>query len=230
MTAVLRAHALHKRFGDTVALAGADLTVAPGEFVALVGPSGAGKTTLLRCLTRLAEPDSGEIFLDERPIHALHGRKLAAARMQIGVVFQQFNLIRRLSAVENVLAGRLGSTPVWRVVLRQFREEDARRAAGTLAAVGLSSQMHQRADTLSGGQQQRVAIARALVQESRIILADEPVASLDPDSAESVLTLLRELTRSRGLAVLCTLHQPQLAERFADRVVTMKTGGIVAVN
>ena len=230
MTTVLRANGLHKQFGETPALAGADIAVAAGEFVALLGPSGAGKTTLFRCLTRLEEPDSGKIFLGEWPIHGLHGRALALARRQIGVVFQQFNLVRRLTALENVLAGRLGVTPLWRVALRRFSNSDNAQAAVALGAVGLAAQMHQRADTLSGGQQQRVAIARALVQESRVILADEPVASLDPASAESVLALLKELTRSHGIAVLCTLHQPHLANRFADRVVAMNAGRIVAAH
>lgn len=159
----------------------------------------------------------------------MRGRALTSARKQIGVVFQQFNLVRRLTALENVLAGRLGATPLWRVALRRFSAADISRAVSTLDAVGLASQIHQRADTLSGGQQQRVAIARALVQESRVILADEPVASLDPDTAASVLALLKSLTQERGIAVLCTLHQPHLAERFADRIVAMNAGRIGGV-
>jgi len=143
-------------------------------------------------------------------------------------VFQQFNLVRRLSALENVLAGRLATTPFWRVALRAFTRSDVTRAADALAAVGLADHLHQRADTLSGGQQQRVAIARALAQDSRVLLADEPVASLDPETAVAILTLMRDISRARRMAFLCTLHQPALAERFADRVVTMETGRLAA--
>ena len=195
-----------------------------GKCLVVVGPSGSGKTTLFRCLTRLTEPDAGEIYLGGLPMRDLRGGALAKARRDIGVVFQQFNLIRRRSALANVLAGRLGTAPLWRVASGHFAREDIARAENALDAVGLGAQGWQRADTLSGGEQQRVAIARALAQESRVILADEPVASLDPDTAVSVLTLLQSLARSRKLAVLCTLHQPQLAERFADRMVTMQGG------
>ena len=190
----------------------------------MLGPSGAGKTTLFRCPARLTEPDTGDIEVMGEPLLALNGRALAAARRRIGIVFQQFNLIRRLSALDNVLAGRFADAPLWRVMLADFDPAETQHAADALAAVGLQDQMHQRADTLSGGQQQRVAIARALAQESRILLADEPVASLDPDTALAILELLRSLTRSARIAVLCTLHQPQLAEMFADRMLVMDAG------
>ncbi|MCB1521132.1 MAG: phosphonate ABC transporter ATP-binding protein [Hyphomicrobiaceae bacterium] len=215
---------LSKRYGTVQALVDAKIEVAAGEFVAVLGPSGSGKSTLFRCLTRLTEPDAGEIHLAGRPFHHLRGRKLAAARRDIGVVFQQFNLIRRRSALENVLSGRLGPTPLWRVAAGRFAPRDIARGRDALAAVGLADQFHQRADTLSGGQQQRVAIARAIAQESRILLADEPVASLDPATANSVLELIHGLTRSAGLGVVCTLHQPELAMRYADRVLTMDAG------
>jgi phosphonate transport system ATP-binding protein len=224
LTPVLVATGLTKRYGQRLALSGAAVSVAPGEFVAVVGASGAGKTTLFRCLTRLVEPDAGAIFLDGQPFHGLTGSKLAQARRRIGVVFQQFNLVRRLSALENVLAGRLATTPLWRVALRCFESEDVRKAVEALDAVGLADQRHQRADTLSGGQQQRVAIARAIVQESHVLLADEPVASLDPDTAVSTLTLMQRLAKARGIGILCTLHQPALAERFGDHVLIMDGG------
>lgn len=227
MSATLRAERISKRLGDATVLDGASLSLASGELVAVLGPSGAGKTTLFRCLTRLVEPDSGEIFICGKPLHALRGRALAAARRDVGVVFQQFNLIRRRTALDNVLAGRLGTAPLWRVAANSFSPCDRRRAEAALASVGLSAHARQRADSLSGGQQQRVAIARALAQESRIILADEPVASLDPETAISVLSLLRSLARDKGLGVICTLHQPQLAERFADRVLQMRAGRLV---
>lgn len=221
---VLVARGLCKRYGDRGVLHDATLSVSAGELVAVLGPSGSGKTTLFRCLTRLAEPDAGSIEIDGTQIGKLRGRALARIRRKIGVVFQQFNLVRRSSALDNVLAGRLADAPLWRVMVGSFTETDTARAAAALASVGLADRLHQRADTLSGGQQQRVAIARALAQESRIILADEPVASLDPETAAAVLGLLRRLAHEQGIAVLCTLHQPHLAERFADRILQMEAG------
>lgn len=226
MTPMLSARGLSKAFAGKTVLDTASFDLAPGELVAVLGPSGSGKTTLFRCLTRLVEPDSGSIQLDGQSMLELKGSALARARRKIGVVFQQFNLIRRLSAVDNVLAGRLAGTPLWRVMVRSFSETDRRLAIDALAAVGLSDHLDQRADTLSGGQQQRVAIARALAQESRVILADEPVASLDPETAEQILELLRHLAKSKGIAVLSTLHQPHLAARFADRTLVMQSGRI----
>jgi phosphonate transport system ATP-binding protein len=220
----LAARSLSKRYGARVALDRASLTLAPGEVVAVLGPSGSGKTTLFRCLTRLTEPDAGEIEIGTTRLDGLRGAALARARRDVGVVFQQFNLVRRLTALENVLAGRLAAAPLWRVALRRFGSADVARAVDALVAVGLADHLHQRADTLSGGQQQRVAIARALAQESHVLLADEPVASLDPETAASVLALLQRISRQRRMAVLCTLHQPELAARFADRVLVMRAG------
>ena len=228
MRPVLAIDRLCKSFGARHALADVSLTLDSGEFVAVLGPSGSGKTTLFRCITRLMEPDSGDIFVDDIALGGLSGAALAAQRRKVGVVFQQFNLIRRLSAIDNVLAARLAVTPLWRVLLRQFTAEDETRAFRALCGVGLADHIDQRADTLSGGQQQRVAIARALAQDSHILLADEPVASLDPETAATVLEILRGLTRRSGLAVLCTLHQPHLAERFADRILVLEKGTLQA--
>ena len=227
MTALLKVSGLSKRFKDIEALADASVEVAEGEFVAVLGPSGSGKSTLFRCITRLTEPDAGEIHICGRRLHGITGRALAEVRRDIGVVFQQFNLIRRRTALENVLAARLGTTPLWRVALNSFSQADELRALNALDAVGLGDQINQRADTLSGGQQQRVALARALAQESRVLLADEPVASLDPETAISVLSLMRSLAQENGLAILCTLHQPHLADRFADRIVQMQNGRLM---
>jgi phosphonate transport system ATP-binding protein len=230
VTPALAVTGLSKRFGDVVALSDAALQVAAGEVVAVLGPSGSGKSTLFRCITRLVEPDAGSIRIDGHAIEQLGPAALRRARGGVGVVFQQFNLIRRRSALANVMTGALPSLPLWRVALGLYPEAEVRRADEALRSVGLSAQRGQRADTLSGGQQQRVAIARALMQRSRVLLADEPVASLDPDSARVVLGLLRDVARSEGLAVLCTLHQPHLAAEFADRVLHMRRGRIVSAS
>lgn len=222
----IRIAGLTKSFGRARVLDEVSLTVEPGKIVALLGPSGAGKTTLFRCLARLAEPDAGEMWIAGHPMHLLRGRRLAEARRDIGFVFQQFNLVRRLSALDNAVAGRLASAPLWRVITRRFSREDRSLSCAALRRVGLSAHVDQRADQLSGGQQQRVAIARALVQRSRVLLADEPVSSLDPENAASVLALMRDIAREQGLAVLCSLHQPDLAQRYADGVIALhiKTG------
>lgn len=228
MTPTLAVSGLSKRFDNVIALSDVTLDVAAGEVVAVLGPSGSGKSTLFRCITRLTEPDAGRIRVDGQAIDALAPATLRRARGDIGVVFQQFNLVRRRSALANVMTARLPSLPLWRVALGRYPQALREQAAEALRAVDLDAQRDQRADTLSGGQQQRVAIARALMQESRVLLADEPVASLDPDAARMVLGLIRALARSRGLAVLCTLHQPHLAAEFADRTLHMRSGRIMS--
>jgi len=219
---------LRKSFGDRLVLDDVSFEVAPGEVVALLGASGAGKTTLFRCLTRLAEADDGQIYFGEQAIRGLGGRRLSSARSEAGLIFQQFNLIRRLSALGNVLAGRLGHIPTWRVLLRRFPRTDRQLALAALDRVGMLPFALQRADSLSGGQQQRVAIARALAQQSKFVLADEPVASLDPESARSVLSILRDIARERMIAVLVSLHQVDLALRYADRVIALRAGRMIA--
>jgi phosphonate transport system ATP-binding protein len=214
---------LGKNYGRRSVLQDFSLEVAAGSFTALLGASGSGKTTLLRCLSRLVAPEAGEMWVAGHPMHALRGRALAAARRDIGFVFQGFNLVRRLSALDNVASGRLSETPLWRILLRQPGAVLRQDALHALARVGLADHAEERADRLSGGQQQRVAIARALLQNSRVLLADEPVASLDPESSLSVLTLMRDIALKEGLTVLCSLHQHDLAHRFADRIVTMPT-------
>jgi phosphonate transport system ATP-binding protein len=179
-------------------------SVRAGEVVALLGPSGAGKTTLFRCLTRLIEADAGEIRLLGRSIKGMRSGELRLVRRNIGLVFQQHNLIRRRSALDNVLAGRLGHVSLWRVMTGRFERADRQRAFAALDRVDLLDFADRRADRLSGGQQQRVAIARVLAQESSVILADEPVASLD--AAVSVLSLLRDIAHEGGITVLCSLH------------------------
>jgi len=220
----IRVVGLTKSFGTSRVLSNLSLSVEPGEVVALLGPSGTGKTTLFRCLARLIEPDAGDMWVAGHPMHRLRGGPLAQARRDIGFVFQQFNLVRRLSALDNAAAGRLAAAPLWRVIVRRLPREDRASAHAALRRVGLAAHIHQRADRLSGGQQQRVAIARALVQCSRVLLADEPVASLDPEAAAGILALLREVARDHGLTVLCSLHQPDLAHRYADRVIALDGG------
>ena len=223
--AAIRIVGLRKRFGDRVVLDNVSFDVAAGEVVAILGASGAGKTTLFRCVTRLAQPDCGQVFLGE---HAIRGRQLSVGRSEVGLIFQQFNLIRRLSALDNVLAGRLGEVPTWRVMLRRFPHRDRQLALAALDRVGMLPYALQRADSLSGGQQQRVAIARALAQQSWLVLADEPVASLDPESAKSVLSILRDIARERMIAVLVSLHQVEFAIQFADRVIGLRAGRMIA--
>ncbi len=224
---MVRVEGLSKSYGQGVrALAGVSFSVEAGELVGVLGPSGAGKTTLFRCLTGLTRPDAGVVEVNGRDICRIAGRELRLARREVALIFQQFNLIRRLSAVENVLAGRLASLPTWRVVLRRFARGDRQLALGCLDQVGLVDRAYARADQLSGGQQQRVAIARALAQEARLILADEPVASLDPESAATVLETLRRVAAT-GVAVVASLHQVHLAVAYADRIVALRSGAIV---
>jgi phosphonate transport system ATP-binding protein len=204
-----------------------DFAVAAGEVVAVVGPSGAGKTTLFRCLTRLVQADAGQLDLFGTDLRQVDGRELREARRDLGLVFQSYNLVRRLTALQNVLVGRLADVPTWRVLLRRFPAADEALAAACLDQVGLLPYAHTRADRLSGGQQQRVAIARVLASRARVVLADEPVASLDPASAAGVLTALRSLATDHGKAVVCSLHQVDLVAGFADRVVGLRDGRVV---
>ena len=224
---VIRVEGVVKGFPHGVqALGGVSFSVRAGELVAVLGPSGAGKTTLFRCLTGLTRPDAGQVFIHGRDICHIAGRELRMARRDVALIFQQFNLIRRLTAVQNVLAGRLASLSTWRVVARRFPRADRQIALACLDRVGLVDRAYARADQLSGGQQQRVAIARALAQEAHLILADEPVASLDPESAATVLETLRAVA-AQGVAVIASLHQVQLAVTYADRIVALRAGRIV---
>ena len=222
-TPVLHVDGLFKAFGEKCAVQDVSFTLREQELVALLGPSGAGKTTLFRCVTGIIRPDSGRVWFDGVDMAAMS----ATGRRRIAIVFQDFNLVRRLTAFENVLGGRLPHVPPWRGILRQFERSDKRKAFECLERVGLLDHAHQRADTLSGGQQQRVAMARALAQEARLIVADEPIASLDPASAAAVMNLLKDIVRNDGVIVICSLHQVAYARTYADRIIGLSHGSLL---
>src|SRR5512139_956391 len=213
--------------GGVKALDNVSFEVEEGEFLAVIGLSGSGKSTLLRCINRLIEPTSGKIFWNDLDITAASGGEIRKVRRQIGMVFQQFNLVKRSSVYTNVLSGRLGYVNTFSSLLHLFSGEDRALALASLEQVGLAEKAHVRADSLSGGQQQRVGIARALMQEPKLILADEPVASLDPVLAHSILKYLEQLNKSQGITVLCSLHFLDLVHRYAGRVIGLKDGELV---
>jgi phosphonate transport system ATP-binding protein len=194
---------------------------------AIIGPSGTGKSTLIRCINRLVDPTAGEILFGGQDLARLKGRALREARRRIGMVFQEYNLVERLSVIENLLCGRLGYVPVWRAWLRRFPPHDVARAFELLDAVGLGDFATRRADALSGGQRQRVGIARAIMQDPELVLADEPTSSLDPKTSVEIMELLARLARERGIPVVVNIHNVELAKRFAERIVGMSQGAIV---
>lgn len=212
---------------NTVALRDLSLTISDGQFVTVIGPSGAGKSSLLRCLNGLVAPTAGEILVDGLSLTRASGEARRRLRARIGFVFQQFNLIKRVPVLDNVLVGRLCHVPEIPSLLGWFPKRDRSLAEAALARVGLAELAHRRADTLSGGQQQRVAIARALVQEPRIILADEPMASLDPALSRTVMDLLRRINEEDGITVLTTLHVMDLALVYGRRVIGLREGRVV---
>ena len=211
----------------TQALTDVSFEVADGEFLVIIGLSGSGKSTLLRCINRLVEPTSGKIFMDDVDVTAAKGAEIRRIRRQIGMIFQQFNLVKRSSVMTNVMTGRLGYVDTLSSLLGIYSAEDHKRAVASLEQVGLLEKAHVRADSLSGGQQQRVGIARALMQEPKVVLADEPVASLDPVLAHSILKYLEQLNKERGITVLCSLHFLDLVHRYATRVIALKDGKLV---
>ena len=228
MKDILEIKALHKTYdGGTHALKGIDLNVKPGEFLILLGLSGSGKSTLLRCLNRLIEPSSGEIIFDGINVTEIAGKSLRRVRRQIGMIFQQFNLIKNLSTLTNVLSGKLGYVNLFHSLVFTKFKKDVNNAEDNLKRVGLIDFKLKKTRNLSGGQQQRVAIARALMQDPRLILADEPVASLDPATADSVMRYLGELNKNDNITVICSLHFLSLARKYGSRVVALKDGRIV---
>jgi phosphonate transport system ATP-binding protein len=211
----------------TKALDDVSLTVERGEFLVLIGLSGSGKSTLLRCINRLVEPTSGRIVFEGQDVTAARGADLRRIRRQMGMIFQQFNLVRRSSVFANALSGRLGYQSTLGTIAGRAAASDVQLAFENLQRVGILEKTYQRADSLSGGQQQRVGIARALMQRPRLMLADEPVASLDPATSHSVMKYLEEINRSDGITVLCSLHFLSLARRYGTRVIALQGGRIV---
>jgi len=225
---VLEIKNLNKIYDDgTHALKDLSFTVEDGEFLVIIGLSGSGKSTLLRCINRLIEPTSGQVLWDGVDVTAANNTELRRIRRQIGMIFQHFNLVTRSSVLTNVLTGRLGYVGSMRSILGRWSRADRERAYENLELVGIGDKAHNRADELSGGQQQRVGIARALMQEPRLLLADEPVASLDPATSHSVLKYVELLNRERGVTVLCSLHFLSLARTYGTRIIALKDGELV---
>jgi len=212
--------------GD-LAINGVDLKVEKGQVMALIGPSGAGKSTLIRCINRLENPTSGEIWLNGENIVKMRSGKLRRARRNMGMIFQEYALVERLTVMENVLSGRLGYVGFWRSFLRKFPQSDVNAAFGLLEKVGLDTMVNKRADELSGGQRQRVGIARALIQKPDILLVDEPTASLDPKTSRQIMRLITELCEENQLAAIINIHDVALAQMYAERIVGLREGSIV---
>ncbi|MFN3293412.1 MAG: phosphonate ABC transporter ATP-binding protein [Gemmobacter sp.] len=223
----LKLEGIVKTWGEARALDGISLAFARGEMVAVIGRSGAGKSTLLNVINRLIDPDGGTMTCAGRDVLALRGRDLRDWRRGTAMVFQRFNLVARLTVLTNVMTGRLATRPLIPSLLGLFTDEDRARAIEALVALDMGEQALKRADALSGGQQQRVAIARALVQEPQIILADEPVASLDPRNSEAVMDALARINRENGITVLCNLHSVALAQKYCTRAVALARGRVV---
>lgn len=211
----------------TVALKNVSFTVADGEFLGIIGLSGSGKSTLLRCINRLIEPTEGEIIWNGQSITSADQKKLRIIRRQIGMIFQHFNLVKRSSVLTNVIAGRLGYVNPWTSLLHRFSQKDLKKAFAALQRVGITDQAQKRGDELSGGQQQRVGIARALMQDPKMVLADEPVASLDPVLAHTILGYLEQLNKELDITVLCSLHYLDLVQRYSTQVLGLREGEIV---
>jgi phosphonate transport system ATP-binding protein len=219
---------LTKVYGDgTVALKNVSFNVKDGEFLVVIGLSGSGKSTLLRCINRLIDPTEGDIIWDGINLSKLEGDELRKTRRKIGMIFQHFNLVKRSSVYQNIIAGRLGYANTLQSVVGKFTNQDTKKAENVINRLGIIDQIYKRADELSGGQQQRVGIARALMQEPKLILADEPVASLDPVLAHSILGILEKLNIEDGITIICSLHYLDLVQRYATRVVGLKEGEIV---
>ena len=215
---------LHAGYGGREILKGISFSVAADDFFAIIGPSGAGKSTLIRCVNRLVEPTAGAVLIHGKDLLKVSQSELRAVRRNIGMIFQEFNLIERLSVIDNVLTGRLGYTGTLRSLFRMYTRDDIRHALMLLDRVGLSEHVDKRADRLSGGQRQRVGIARALIQNPRLLLVDEPTSSLDPKISREVMGLIKEIGLEFGIPVLCNIHDVELACEFCTRVIGLQDG------
>ena len=225
---MLKLENLTKRYntGD-LALQGVDLEIPSGQVLALIGPSGAGKSTLIRCVNRLVEPTDGSATLNEENLTKLSSRALRRARRRMGMIFQEYALVERLTVMENVLSGRLGYVGFWRSYFRKFPKDDVKEAFRLLDRVGLLEMADKRADELSGGQRQRVGICRALIQNPDLLLVDEPTASLDPKTSRQIMRLINELCAERGLTAIINIHDVLLAQMFSQRIVGLALGKVV---
>ena len=224
--AILEVRDLHARYsasGPDI-LKGVSLSVEPDDFFAIIGPSGAGKSTLIRCINRLVEPSSGEVIFCGREITKLPSRQLRLLRRDIGMIFQEFNLIDRMSVMDNVLSGRLGYTGNLRSLFRAFTRDDIQHALDLLDRVGLSDHVDKRADELSGGQRQRVGIARALMQDPKLLLVDEPTSALDPKISREVMGLIKQMATELKVPCLCNIHDVQLAMEFCNKIIGLQDG------
>ena len=225
---ILKVDNLHKIYTNgTHALKGVSFKVEEGEFLVIIGLSGSGKSTLLRCINRLIEPTSGNVNFMGKDIAHIKGDELRRAKAQIGMVFQQFNLVKRRSVLTNVLTGKLGSLGTFESLFEKFSGDVYKEAYDSLETVGIREKADIRADSLSGGQQQRVAIARSLMQNPKLLLADEPVASLDPATSNSIMQYFEKINKERGTTVICNLHFLSLVRRYATRVIALKAGEII---
>lgn len=225
--ALLEVEKLTKFYKDVRALSDVSFEVKRGDFVAVIGPSGSGKTTLVRCINRLIDASDGRIRFDKMDMRALQGAELRHARARIGMIFQHYNLVTRLTVIENVLHGRLGYKTTLAGILGLYSEKEKEKALEVLGLLGLEDYVYRRCDQLSGGQMQRVGIARALVQDPRMILCDEPIASLDPGSAKIIMDYLRRIQRELGITIVVNIHQVDVARKYAERILGFNKGHLV---
>ncbi|MCG8540755.1 MAG: phosphonate ABC transporter ATP-binding protein [Clostridia bacterium] len=216
-----------KRYKDTKALSNVNFSVKEGEFISIIGPSGAGKSTLLRCINRMIDANDGEIIFDGIDVLKLNKRDLRRLRTKIGMIFQHYNLVYRLSVIENVLHGRLGYKSKIDGIIGRYSEEEKEQALKILEDLGLGQQIYKRCDELSGGQKQRVGIARSLIQNPKMILCDEPIASLDPSSSKVIMDQLKDISVEKGITCLVNLHQVEVAIKYSDRIIGVNSGQVV---
>ena len=228
MSTVLKMEHIEKVYGNQVrALTDINLEVSEGEFVAIIGPSGSGKSTLLRTINQLVGPSGGQVYIDGEEVTGASGKKLRLLRRKVGMIFQHYNLVHRLSVMQNVLHGRLGYMSAMDGMLGNYTEADKRKAIGLLQEIEMGDRLYNRASDLSGGQKQRVGIARAIMQEPKLLLCDEPIASLDPNASKIIMDLIYQMTQRRNISCIVNLHQMDVAMRYATRIIGLAKGEMV---